>query len=1058
SSLDATTASLDKVAAGHGSARQGAQQHTESSQALSEAQSGLNEILGLTGINLSGLGEHFSQIGEGLSGLTGEAAESSIALDALGAGVAGLAAGAIVASTESFVELSDQVREFSEQTGLTQPTVQALMLGMNELGLSSDTAGRAFIQMDTNTQRLADSLAKGKVPTDSFTSGLQALHINLQQFVQEAPDQQLATLMDAFQRLGDSTQTTALAADVFGRRIGPELIPFLVQGSGALDELKGKIDQAGSSVADSQDKVLAWHTALADLQNSLQGLENEIGGPTITALSSLVNKVNEAVQAAKLLSDALGGWADKIGGIGTVVQFLLNPVQGLADKLTFLPGPLQEVLHQVTGILNPLTDAKDAFGLLGDALDKVTGKHQQHAQAARDDAAATQDAGTAADTAAAQVAEEEAALNLGTQSAAQLAQAHQLLSQMEQESNKSASDAAVVRQAEADAIRWVATSGDAGYAALQQLADVQKNSADPAAQQLAKDTSDFVTILRSGLIPGALDTTTAAQGLDQALQGVATSARSTQSASDIAKVTLADLDEQFQTGAIDASTYADKLAQLITKPSAAMLALQAQVSQNTATIKAWDAQVADASPIEQRIAALQKQLDQEQATGASQQQVARTQAELTANIQADTSGLGENVAAGQHNIDMLQNTVRADQARYDAMSASNRAQADQITAAHNGALSQQDIANAVANYDRTVQPATQHTQDFAAAAQNVDGRIRDANGDLPAMKTNIDLLGIAADVAAGKFNALAGAIQTGVASAANALDRALQAAGAAQGGATGAALGAGSGSYPSAAGTLSMPQIVQGLTAAGVPHGSVAQLAAVIMAESGGSTTAGSAAGAYGLGQFMPGTWSGIGMPGTAESADLPTTFQAIARLWSQQGLAPWDAYSYVAGNGPYGEQYVGPGQGSYQQFLPAALAAASGGGNGQLPVPAPDSTRPPAGTTLSAAQQAGITSGDTQQSVTDAYNKALGITPGTATNVTPDQLGQAISQLQADQAKLKDAYDQYEALLNSGDATPAALDAANAAFKEATTAVSNDRTAVQDYSKDLQSYALDGI
>jgi TP901 family phage tail tape measure protein len=135
---------------------------------------------------------------------------------------------------------------------------------------------------------------------------------------------------------------------------------------------------------------------------------------------------------------------------------------------------------------------------------------------------------------------------------------------------------------------------------------------------------------------------------------------------------------------------------------------------------------------------------------------------------------------------------------------------------------------------------------------------------------------------------------------------------------------------PAANGDLSPQQLAAGLRAAGMPDSAIPTMVAILLAESGGNIGAGSGAGALGFAQFMPGTAAKWGVTPAQlvshDPADIAAVFRAVVLEWRQNGFTPWDAYSYVAGNGPYGEAFVGPGQGSFRAFLPQTVGLAAGG------------------------------------------------------------------------------------------------------------------------------------
>jgi hypothetical protein len=663
---------------------------------------------------------------------------------------------------------------------------------------------------------------------------------------------------------------------------GISLLP-VVGGTAAagLNVLSNLFDSSGQKASASAAQVASY----VDQVNTKLNEIGKTGGGSAGANSYLFGQLADLQSQQQTLTaeaDALKvntqAWKDKEAELSLVDKEInaLNPdVEKLRDaEMQAVPMAAQEA-------------ALEIFKALGKSATDATGPVDQLNQT---------------------LAINSAAMDQGGLAAARQSAAYTALDGLVKQSLSSTTDATVVNAAYNDALATVAAGTNAVAAKQTALAEVQKDG-DAGQKLLAKDTADWLPILQN-LTPAEI---AAAQAQDELNTAQNAGAQA------VSALTIAGEGWAVTLGKIAAGQTA--LTVGANPPTQQELTNTAKIAANQATIAQWDATIANSSPIDQRIAALQKQLDQELQSGASDATVAGTRKQLAAQMAGDTAGMADAqaVAAQQHNIDQLQLNTAALQALNTSLAAQRTAAGATATAAGTtnlGAL----LGSAVPANGGTLPPNTPPSNqggDLASGSNpfgtgssrfNLGGQKTDSSGDLVSGYLMQGMLSPAA-AAVAQTSPSAGDTASSIA----------------------------------AAGIATPDQLAVMLRSVGIPDDAIAIMTAILLAENGGKVTGGSVTGAWGIGQLEPG-FGGISdaaRTGT-DAGSITAQFQAIANGFNEWGGipgfnassrgGPWDPYGFQNGNVPgaqyydaaTNESYMGPGKGSYRQYLAQGQQAAA--------------------------------------------------------------------------------------------------------------------------------------
>lgn len=342
-------------------------------------------------------------------------------LKAFGAGVQsigtklfGLGAAAVaplLATTNVFADMGDQLAKMSARTGIS---VEAL----SELGYAAEQSGADLETLEGGVRKMQKFLVEAAQGSKGAGDTLSKLGLRLSDLGRLTPDQQFELLADRISKIQDPAIRAATAMEVFGKT-GTSLLPLMQDGAKGIEALKQQARDLGLVISTEDAKaaetfgdtlddlwkviksgVFAIGAALAPLLQDLatsairvakvtadwvrqnKGLIVTIfkiaagvaaAGAVLVVLGTLISGVGAAFGVAASIITGIG---TVLGVLGTVIGALLSPiglvsaaVVGLGAYLLYASGVGSEALQWLADTFNALKDdALAAWQGIGDAL------------------------------------------------------------------------------------------------------------------------------------------------------------------------------------------------------------------------------------------------------------------------------------------------------------------------------------------------------------------------------------------------------------------------------------------------------------------------------------------------------------------------------------------------------------------------------------------------------------------------------------------------------------------------------------------------------------------
>jgi hypothetical protein len=217
-------------------------------------------------------------------------------VQSIGTKIFGLGAAAIaplLATTNVFSEMGDQLAKMSARTGIS---VESL----SELGYAAQQSGTDMETLEGGVRKLQKFLVAAAQGSDSALSVLRDLGLTLGDLGRLTPDQQFERIADRIARIPDPALRAATAMELFGKT-GTALLPLMQDGARGIQELRNQARELGLVIR-TEDAVAAekFGDTLDDLWKVIRSGIFAVGMAVVPLLQDWALA---AIQVAKVTSD-----------------------------------------------------------------------------------------------------------------------------------------------------------------------------------------------------------------------------------------------------------------------------------------------------------------------------------------------------------------------------------------------------------------------------------------------------------------------------------------------------------------------------------------------------------------------------------------------------------------------------------------------------------------------------------------------------------------------------------------------------------------------------------
>lgn len=202
--------------------------------------------------------------------------------------------GALVAFTKHIADTGDQLNKMSQKTGIAVEDLSKLQYAAELSGVSTEALQKGLTSLSVAVIEVAD----GKVSTASDEFKKFGINIRDAEGKIKSSREVLGELADRFAAMPDGVEKTNAAAAIFGKRIGPDLIPLLNGGSAGLKEMGDEAERLGIVMSGAlAKKSEEFNDNLARMEKLATSAGISIGSKLIPELNEYLTRIVDAGKA-----------------------------------------------------------------------------------------------------------------------------------------------------------------------------------------------------------------------------------------------------------------------------------------------------------------------------------------------------------------------------------------------------------------------------------------------------------------------------------------------------------------------------------------------------------------------------------------------------------------------------------------------------------------------------------------------------------------------------------------------------------------------------------------
>lgn len=228
--------------------------------------------------------------------------------------------GGVIRGVFDSFDKMDRIDEMRQMVAMSSEDLSKFAYAAQFSGVELESLGKGFSYFQRNAAKNGELL--GKLGVD-------------------APDLigKLRQVMDVFKQLPDGPEKASLAAELFGSKLGGNLIPLLNEGADGFDRLSAEAARTGNVFSDEATAGAAqFNDNMGTLKSTMAGVFNVAAQQLAPAMAAYAGEANEAAQESSAAAE---------GGKFLATVFKVVAVGGAIVK---------NVIEAVVGILGFLAD------------------------------------------------------------------------------------------------------------------------------------------------------------------------------------------------------------------------------------------------------------------------------------------------------------------------------------------------------------------------------------------------------------------------------------------------------------------------------------------------------------------------------------------------------------------------------------------------------------------------------------------------------------------------------------------------------------------------------
>lgn len=221
---------------------------------------------------------------------------------------AGLVAEFTIHGLEQVMENMVGIAKAGQRLGVSTEAMSGLAFAAQETHVDVDklTKGMTLLEVALGKAAAGSKEAQGKFA---------ALGVDFRALVNIPTDQALERIADKISKLPTVAERAAASAEIFGKKVGPDLLNLLDAGGKGIEKLIGEAKELGVTFDElAAERILKAHEATVKLTASVKGLAQEMVGYAAPSITYWGDWLAYAAKARNLIGQGPGPkeeWMDR---------------------------------------------------------------------------------------------------------------------------------------------------------------------------------------------------------------------------------------------------------------------------------------------------------------------------------------------------------------------------------------------------------------------------------------------------------------------------------------------------------------------------------------------------------------------------------------------------------------------------------------------------------------------------------------------------------------------------------------------------------------------------
>lgn len=279
---------------------------------------------------------------------------------AVGAVVAGAVAG-MLKMADSTAKAADELIKGARRAGVSGQEFQRLALAAEE----ADVSTGALIKSSSQFAIMLRDAQRGDAGAKDFVDALGDIGLKFQDLEGLSRTQQFGVIADELNKVEDQSTRTAISAEIFGKRYGPELANLLATGSAGIDEVTGSLRNV---FTDEQFAAAeSYNDAVTEMKDAFENIKTEATVGLLPVMQNTVERITAFIdENEKLIEQDLPafieGLAEAMGDVVEATAELIDDTQALSVEFGRLDENTDAASQSLTFMLNRFEGIAAAAG------------------------------------------------------------------------------------------------------------------------------------------------------------------------------------------------------------------------------------------------------------------------------------------------------------------------------------------------------------------------------------------------------------------------------------------------------------------------------------------------------------------------------------------------------------------------------------------------------------------------------------------------------------------------------------------------------------------------